>query len=70
VDFIVSRESGWNVNALNKSSGACGLFQALPCAKMGGMEVSNQLNWGLNYIARRYGTPAGAYAFWQAHHWY
>lgn len=70
VDFIVTRESGWNPNALNKSSGACGLFQALPCSKMGGTDINNQLNWGLKYIANRYGTPAGAYAFWQSHHWY
>lgn len=70
VDYIVGRESGWNPNALNASSGACGLFQALPCSKMGGMEIQNQLNWGLGYIAGRYGTPAGAYAFWQSHHWY
>lgn len=70
VDFIVARESGWNPNALNKSSGACGLFQALPCSKMGGTEINNQLNWGLSYIASRYGTPANAYSFWLAHHWY
>lgn len=70
VDYIVGRESGWNPNALNPSSGACGLFQALPCSKMGGTDINTQLNWGMGYIAGRYGTPAGAYAFWQAHHWY
>lgn len=67
---IIVRESGWNINAINRSSGACGLFQALPCSKMGGMEVNNQLNWGLSYIANRYGTPTGAWKFWQAHGWY
>ncbi len=70
VDYIVNRESGWNPNALNASSGACGLFQALPCSKMGGTDINTQLNWGMGYIAGRYGTPAGAYAFWQSHHWY
>ena len=70
VDYIVNRESGWNPNALNRSSGACGLFQALPCSKMGGTDINNQLNWGMGYIANRYGTPANAYSFWLAHHWY
>ena len=29
-----------------------------------------QINWGLNYIKQRYGTPSGAWAFWQEHNWY
>ena len=29
-----NRESGWNANAYNKSSGACGIPQALPCSKI------------------------------------
>lgn len=36
VDFIVSRESGWNPNAVNPTSGACGLGQQLPCGKWAG----------------------------------
>lgn len=36
VDSIVSGESGWNPTARNKSSGACGLGQQLPCGKWGG----------------------------------
>ena len=28
---IVVKESSWNANSVNKSSGACGLFQAYPC---------------------------------------
>lgn len=35
VDYIVSRESSWNPLAVNKSSGACSLVQALPCSKLG-----------------------------------
>jgi hypothetical protein len=31
---IIARESGWNPLAVNKHSGACGLPQALPCAKL------------------------------------
>lgn len=67
---IVSWESGFNPSAYNHSSGACGLFQALPCSKMGGMEVDHQIAWGINYIKARYGTPSNALAFWLTHHWY
>jgi len=67
---IVNHESGWNPYAVNRSSKACGLFQALPCSKMGGMGITNQLNWGIGYIAGRYGSPNQAWAFWQAHRWY
>ncbi|MCC2631536.1 MAG: hypothetical protein K0S20_235 [Patescibacteria group bacterium] len=67
---IISRESGFNPNARNRFSGACGLFQALPCSKMGGMELENQVRWGIGYIRNRYGSPSGAWAFWQRNHWY
>ncbi|MEV8530231.1 lytic transglycosylase domain-containing protein, partial [Streptomyces sp. NPDC052000] len=26
--------------------------------------------WGLDYMNSRYGSPVGAWNFWQAHHWY
>jgi hypothetical protein len=29
-----------------------------------------QINWGLGYIASRYGTPCGAWAHSQATNWY
>lgn len=73
---IVNHESGWNVNSINKSSGACGLFQALPCSKMASVGSDYRTNyktqtiWGLQYIKNRYGTPAKAWTFWQKHHWY
>ena len=73
VDFIVSRESGWNPNAVNRSSGACGLAQALPCAKTGCASASDPvcaLKWQYNYVKARYGGYAGAYNFWSARHWY
>ena len=33
---------------------------------------ATQIQWGLDYIKRRYGTPCAAWSFWQAHnpHWY
>ncbi|MFZ1250052.1 MAG: ubiquitin-like domain-containing protein [Candidatus Microsaccharimonas sp.] len=70
-DFMVQKESGWNPNAVNKSSGACGLAQALPCSKLG-TNWSNPvvaLNWMNQYVGR-YGGWEGAYNFWQKNHWY
>lgn len=71
-DFMVQRESGWNPNAVNVSSGACGLAQALPCSKLG-PQWNNPivaLNWMNGYVNGRYGGWEGAYNFWQANHWY
>jgi hypothetical protein len=70
-DFLVQKESGWNPNAVNKSSGACGLAQALPCSKLG-PNWSNPvvaLNWMNGYVGR-YGGWEGAYNFWLSHKWY
>lgn len=61
------KESGWNPSAVNKSSGACGLPQALPCSKIPEPKsVVSQIDWGLKYIASRYGSPSKALNFW--HH--
>lgn len=72
VDYIVSREAGWNPSAYNGSSGACGLAQALPCSKLGPNwdDPVVALKWQYNYVNSRYGGYAGAYAFWTANHWY
>ncbi|MFE6745904.1 hypothetical protein ACFVGM_08645 [Kitasatospora purpeofusca] len=67
------RESGWNPSAVNRSSGAYGIPQALPAAHGRPYALGDyraQINWGLNYIKSRYGSPCGAWAFWQSHHWY
>lgn len=72
VDFMVAKESTWNPNALNKSSGACGLAQALPCSKLG-PNWNNPvvaLNWMNGYVNGRYGSWEKAYNFWQANRWY
>jgi soluble lytic murein transglycosylase-like protein len=72
VDYIVKRESGWNPNATNRSSGACGLVQALPCSKVpgNGYNPVDNLRWGSGYASGRYGGWAGAYAFWVSHNWW
>jgi hypothetical protein len=76
LDDIYSRESGWRYNAENGESGAYGIPQALPGDKMASAgpdwqtNVTTQIKWGLGYIQGRYGTPCGAWSFWEAHGWY
>ncbi len=73
---IVDHESGWNYKATNASSGAYGLVQALPGSKMASAgsdwqtNPATQIKWGLNYMNDRYGSPCGAWSFWQANNWY
>ncbi|MFG2294858.1 transglycosylase SLT domain-containing protein [Streptomyces sp. NPDC048603] len=73
---IVNHESTWNYRAQNPSSGAYGLVQALPGSKMSSAGAdwrtnpATQIEWGLNYMNDRYGSPCGAWSFWQANHWY
>ena len=73
---IVDRESGWNMQALNASSGAYGLMQALPGSKYAAAgsdwqtNPATQIKWGLNYMNSTYGSPCQAWAFWQTHHAY
>ncbi|MDT0387138.1 transglycosylase SLT domain-containing protein [Streptomyces sp. NPDC058947] len=73
---IVDHESDWNYKAVNPSSGAYGMFQALPGSKMSSVGAdwrtnpATQIKWGLNYMNERYGSPCDAWSFWQANHWY
>jgi uncharacterized protein YabE (DUF348 family) len=66
------RESGWRTEAHNPS-GAHGIPQALPGSKMGAgweNDPAVQINWGLGYIAGRYGTPCNAYNIQRSKGWY
>lgn len=71
-----NKESGWNANASNRYSGAYGIPQALPASKMasaGSDYLTNyqtQVNWGLNYIKSRYGSPSAAWSHSQRTGWY
>ncbi|WP_030562725.1 lytic transglycosylase domain-containing protein [Streptomyces aureocirculatus] len=73
---IVNHESTWNYKATNASSGAYGLVQALPASKMSSAGAdwrtnpATQIKWGLGYMNERYGSPCGAWDFWQANHYY
>ena len=70
------RESNWNANAHNKSSGAHGIPQSLPASKMsseGSDYYTNgytQIRWGLKYIKERYGSPSKAWKHFQNKNWY
>lgn len=76
VDYIVSKESSWNYQAVNASSGATGLCQAWPAEKMateGSDYLTNpitQLKWCHKYSLERYGSWYSAFAFWTANRWW
>ena len=76
LESLWNKESGWRVTAANPSSGAYGIPQSLPGSKMGSVaadwkvNATTQIQWGLGYIAGRYGTPCGAWAHSQAKNWY
>ena len=68
------RESGWNDMAVNPTSGAYGIPQALPSAwdhpfNLG--DYANQVRWGLAYISGKWGSPANAWGGYAARgNWY
>lgn len=72
VDYIITRESGWRVNASNGST--WGLCQALPGSKMSSAGADwqtnpiTQMRWCNGYAQARYGGWAAAYSYWLSHH--
>ncbi len=64
---VLWHESRFDSTAQNPSSTAHGLFQMLTCTTN---DAYTQCVDGLKYIEGRYGTPDGAWEFWQAHSWY
>ncbi|MEV0557702.1 MULTISPECIES: transglycosylase SLT domain-containing protein [unclassified Streptomyces] len=73
---IVDHESSWNYRADNPTSDAYGLMQALPGSKMSSAGAdwatnpATQIKWGLGYMNDRYGSPCGAWDFWQSNNYY
>lgn len=71
-----TKESDWKTTATNPSSGAYGVVQSLPAEKMASAGADyrtnyrTQINWGLDYVEDRYGSPCGALNFHYAHNWY
>ncbi|QEO15956.1 hypothetical protein FLP10_17190 [Agromyces intestinalis] len=76
LELLWTRESSWRADAYNASSGAYGIPQSLPGAKMASAgddwrtNANTQINWGLAYISARYGSPCGAWAHSEAVNWY
>lgn len=70
--FIYNKESGNNPNSINRSSGACGLGQALPCSKMGCAlgDYACQDAFFTKYAMNRYGSWENAKAFWLKNSWW
>jgi hypothetical protein len=75
--FIMTQESGGQVNAKNPVHSARGLFQ-LTAANYhlnpnGAGSFGNaveEAQGGIRYIQQRYGSADNAVAFWRQHHWY
>jgi hypothetical protein len=66
-----TRESGWNANAVNPSSGAMGIPQALGHGNVFHLgDARAQIAWGLNYIRGRYGSPSAAWQHERSAGWY
>ena len=71
-----TKESDWETTATNPSSGAYGVVQSLPAEKMATAGADyrtnyrTQINWGLEYIQDRYGSPCDALNFHYANNWY
>ena len=74
-----TRESAWSANADNPYSSAFGIPQAMTSKKLHGPEINqtfgkgpysfyknpvSQIQWGIDYIHERYGTPMAANRFW------
>lgn len=75
-DYIITRESYWNANAVNKKSGASGLCQSLPASKMASAgkdyktNYKTQIHWCVSYCRTRYGSIKKAKQYWLKHHWF
>lgn len=76
---LLRRESGIQQNNVNPTSHACGLFQRLPCPWKITVEdghwvvhasIETQMENGLAYIERRYGTCAKALSEQLRKGWY
>ncbi|WP_307865189.1 ubiquitin-like domain-containing protein [Myceligenerans salitolerans] len=76
LEALWTKESNWSHTAQNPSSGAYGIPQSLPGTKMAtagsdwATNPATQIEWGLGYIAGRYGTPCGAWGHSQSVGWY
>lgn len=75
-EYIYFKESTHNIAAVNKSSGACGIGQSLPCSKLSNVcpnwktDYECQDKWFTNYMERRYNSWINAMAFHKVNGWW
>ena len=73
---LIRRESNDNPTAINSTSGAGGVPQALPPSKMGCRLTQDirdymcQIFWMKGYVLQRYGSFTNALAWHTEHNWY
>ena len=71
---IVEAESNWNYLAANPRSSARGLCQAL--TKLHDLPEDyltnpySQIDWCIQYIKTKFGSPEKAWKFWQKNHYF
>ena len=71
-----TRESSWMWNAENPDSGAYCIPQSMPGSKMATFgerwrdDAAVQIDWGLNYISQKYGSPSKAWQHSEEIGWY
>ena len=82
LDNLMMRESRWRHTAANPVTSARGIPQKMMSVHYGAnwstsataaqwlADPEAQIEWGLDYIARRYGDPCGAWGFFQRNGWY
>lgn len=63
---VYHHESGNNPAAINPTSGACGIGQALPCSKLPCSldDYGCQDAWFTSYMEQRYSTWKKAWEYW------
>jgi hypothetical protein len=74
-EYVIEKESGYNPAAVNPSSGATGLGQALGATKttypkMVSPDPRTQLEGMAEYINKRYGNPTKARQHEERYNWY
>ena len=74
--YIYKHESGNRTDAVNKSSGACSLGQALPCSKLSSICPNWQTDYECDdkfftsYMQNRYGTWQKAVEHFKLNNWW
>lgn len=76
LNWLWTRESGWQIVWNYQGSGAYGIPQSLPAGKMAAAgadwrtDPRTEIRWGLSYIRGTYGTPCVAWGHEEADGWY